>query len=111
MKKNKLHILYSWLLLICFIAGQYVVYTHQHLLAKTTGTEYATHHHHQQPQQQTLKEKCYLCDAMHHQAAVIDQAFYLIPQVATLHFFKASDYGFVSIGLVLAAGRAPPALS
>ncbi|MBB6130002.1 hypothetical protein [Mucilaginibacter lappiensis] len=109
-KKNKLHILYSWLLLICFIAGQYVVYTHQHLLAKTTGTVYATHDHHQQ-QQQSVKEKCYLCDAMHYQAAVIDQAFYLIPQIATLHFFKASDYSFVSIALVLAAGRAPPALS
>ncbi|SDP99596.1 hypothetical protein SAMN05428975_5081 [Mucilaginibacter sp. OK268] len=108
-KKNRLHIIYSWLLLICFIAGQYVVYTHQHLLVKTTGSVYATADH--SHQQQTVKEKCYLCDAMHHQAAVIDQAFCLVPQVATLHFFKASDYSFVSIALVLAAGRAPPVLS
>ena len=110
MKKNKLHIIYSWLLLICFIAGQYMVYTHQHLfikgIAKTANS--AVHDH---QQHQTVKEKCYMCDVMHHQAAVIDSPSYFSPQVIALHFFKAPVYSFVSMGLVLAAGRAPPVLS
>lgn len=107
-KKNKLHIIYSWLLLICFTAGQYVVYTHQHLFIKgITKTSYTANDHHQQ----TVKEKCYLCDAMHHQVAIIDNPFHFDAQIAVPYFFKACNYSFVSIGLILAAGRAPPVLS
>jgi hypothetical protein len=107
-KKIKLHIIYSWLLLICFTAGQYMVYAHQHQFTKgTIKTAYVTN----DPHQQIVKEKCNMCDAMHHQAAIIDNPFHFEPQVATIHFFKASDYNFVSIALVLAAGRAPPAIS
>lgn len=108
MKKNKLHIIYSWLLFICFTAGQYIVYTHQHLFVKSiTKASYTTTDH----QQQIVKEKCYLCDVMHHQAAVVNALSYFDPQVAVMHFYKACDYNFVSISLVLAAGRAPPVLS
>jgi hypothetical protein len=107
-KKNKLHIIYSWLLLVCFIAGQYVVYTHQHLFIKgITKASYSVNDSHQQ----TVKEKCYLCDAMHHQAAIIDNYFHFDAQIAVPHFFKACNYSFISIGLILAAGRAPPVLS
>ncbi|WP_183562471.1 hypothetical protein [Mucilaginibacter sp. SP1R1] len=107
MNKNKLHIIYSRLLLICFIAGQYMVYIHQHQFIKDSiKTSYTSEH-----QQQTVKEKCYMCDAMHHQAAIMDSPFHFGPQIAAIHFFKASDYDFVSMSLVLAAGRAPPLLS
>ncbi|MDN3550973.1 hypothetical protein [Mucilaginibacter aquaedulcis] len=110
MKRSKLYITYSWLLLICFIAGQYMVYSHQHLLAKgVIKTSYISNDHHQP--QQTVKEKCCMCDAMHHQAAIIGDAFHFSPQVAVLHIFKACHYNFVSIGLILAAGRAPPVFS
>ena len=110
MKKNKLHIIYSWLLLICFIAGQYMVYTHQHLFIKgVSKTAVSAVHDHQQ--HQTIKEKCYMCDVMHHQAVVFDTLSYFSPQVVTIHLFKAPVYNFVNIGLVLAAGRAPPAFS
>lgn len=108
MKRKKLNIVYSWLLLICFIAGQYMVYTHQHLFTKVI---VKTSCKSQEHLPQTVKETCYMCDAMHHQAAVIDAPFHFTPQVAVMHFFKPCNYNFVSIGLVLAAGRAPPALS
>lgn len=109
MKKNKLNIIYSWLLLICFIAGQYMVYTHQHQLIKgISKTASVTNNH---PPQQTVKEKCDMCDAMHHNFAVIDNPIYAIPQQAVMRVFKPCDYNFVSISLVLASGRAPPVIS
>ncbi|WP_143014103.1 hypothetical protein [Mucilaginibacter pineti] len=108
MKKNRLNILYSWLLLVCFIAGQSMVYTHQHLLVKgITKTAHVNYGH----QHQTITEKCYMCDAMHHHNAVIDTPLYVVPQTAIGYVFKACHYNFVSISLVLAAGRAPPAIS
>jgi hypothetical protein len=109
-KKNKLNIIYSWLLLICFIAGQYMVYTHQHQaikgITKTAPIIKGTH-----TAQQTVKEKCDMCDAMHHQFAVIDPPLYATPQLAVMHVFKACHYNFVSFSLILAADRAPPVIS
>jgi hypothetical protein len=107
--KKKLHIVYSWLLLIFFIAGQYMVYTHQHLLVK--GVYKTTHINTKDHSQQTVKEKCYMCDAMHHQVAIVNTPFHFSPQVAEVYFFIPVTYNFVNIGLVLAAGRAPPVLS
>ena len=107
-KKNKVNIIYSWLLLICFIAGQYMVYTHQHHLLKGISKSASVSNTHPQ---QTVKEKCDMCDAMHHNFAVIGHALYATPQPVVLHVFKACNYDFVSFSLVLAAGRAPPALS
>jgi hypothetical protein len=106
-KKNKLPVICSWALLICFIAGQYMVYAHQHQFIKGAVKSVYT----SQKQQQIIKERCYLCDAMHHQAAIIDDLFHFAPQVIEIHFYKTCDYDFVSMGLVLAAGRAPPVLS
>jgi hypothetical protein len=87
-----------------------MVYTHQHLYSKPlTKTAYTTGNHHLPLQ--TVKETCNMCDVMHHQAAIINDSFHFSPQVAVLHFFKACHYNFVSIALVLAAGRAPPVVS
>ena len=110
MKKNKLNIIYSWLLLVCFVAGQYMVYSHQHQLVKGISKTASLTNNNQQ-QQTTVKEKCDMCDAMHHTFAVIDTPLYTTPQQAVMHVFKPGNYDFVSISLVLAAGRAPPVIS
>jgi uncharacterized membrane protein len=103
-KKNRLHIVFAWLLLVCFVAGQYMVYSHQHTLIKGI-----TKHSHVAQGQQTVKEKCLLCDAMHHtDALVVSNTLFLIPLVTSAHVFKPGDYDFVSIALILSAGRAPP---
>ncbi|UOE49498.1 hypothetical protein MTO98_00235 [Mucilaginibacter sp. SMC90] len=104
MKKKRLHIVFAWLLLICFVAGQYMVYSHQHALIKGITKHSQTAEGHQ-----TVKEKCLLCDAMHHTDAVtVSNNTFLVPLLTSDHVFKAGDYDFVSIALILSAGRAPP---
>jgi len=107
-QKNKLNKVYSWLLLICFLAGQYIVYTHQH--KAVNGIVKTVILKHQHPQQ-TVQEKCNLCDAMHHTHAVINNALSVTHQLAVPHVYKAHEYGFISFSLVLASGRAPPVVS
>jgi hypothetical protein len=107
-KKNKVNIIYSWLLLICFIAGQYMVYTHQHHSLKGVLKTVSVKSPHSP---QTIKEKCDMCDAMHHNFVLVDNALYPTHQPVAIHLFKACNYDFISYSLVLAAGRAPPALS
>ena len=41
----------------------------------------------------------------------INHQTYFSPVVVCEHVYKAGDYNFVSIALVLAAGRAPPVVS
>lgn len=103
MKKSKYHIVYAWIVLICFAAGQGMVYAHQHL------TSYAIAHQ-QKPDQSktTVTEKCQLCDAMHHTGMVINKTQYFTPAVCADHFYKQGTYDFISISLILSPGRAPP---
>lgn len=106
MKNNKANILYSWMLLFCFIAGQYVVYTHRHkiiagIAAKAKTTANSTSH-------SVVQEKCSFCDAMHHINAVIDCYSYCSLNIVTKHFYKVYNYDFVSTALILSADRAPP---
>ncbi|AYL98212.1 hypothetical protein [Mucilaginibacter celer] len=104
MNKKRLHIVFAWLLLLSFVVGQYAVYSHQHALIKGI-----TKHSHIAADRQTIKEKCLLCDAMHHaDAVVLTNKLFLIPLVPSTHVFKQGDYNFVSLALILAAGRAPP---
>lgn len=109
MKQNKLNIICSWLFLICFIVGQYMVVLHQHHALKQTHSD-SLHNitKHQPATKTTLQEKCYLCDAMHHTAMVLNHFSYYHPVVVTNHIFKVGDYNFKSISLILAAGRGPP---
>jgi hypothetical protein len=106
LKRNKTNIFYSWLLLICFIAGQYTVYTHQHkIIAGNTNKAYRN----ASTQPRTIvQEKCALCDAMHHTNALISHYIYHSPNIVTKHFYRVYNYDFISIALVLSAGRAPP---
>ena len=110
LKKNKFNILCAWALLICFAAGQYVVCMHQHNILKKSLTSFETGKNHPRPVS-TIQEKCYLCDVMHHNAMTIDHQTYFSPAVVCAHVYKTGDYNFISIALVLAAGRAPPVVT
>lgn len=105
MKRRKYHIILSRILLICFIAGQYMVYAHQHNTAGSSGkicvaTKNQT--------QQTLTEKCRLCDVMHHNVMVMGGQTYFAPVAVIGHVYKSCDYNFTSLQLILSGGRAPP---
>lgn len=105
MKTRKNHIFFSWILLVCFVAGQYMVYAHQHNYAATASKVYSkvrgcAH--------QSVTDKCSLCDVMHHSAMLGAGNTYFCPVVVNHHFFRADTYNFTSIQLILAGGRAPP---
>jgi hypothetical protein len=102
LEKNKYHIICSRLLLIVFVVGQLVLYGHQHKfnapISKAQGSS----------QQQTITEKCQLCDAMHHNNMVISHHVYFQPALISNPIYVPDTYDFVSISLILSAGRSPP---
>ncbi|HTK18649.1 MAG TPA: hypothetical protein VL442_04030 [Mucilaginibacter sp.] len=100
MRRAKLHIIYTWIVLFCFAAGQMMVYTHQHWV------KYKTHQTAQN--QTTVSEKCQICDAMHHTSMTLPDNHYFIPTVSSDHVYKQGKYDFISISLILSAGRSPP---
>jgi hypothetical protein len=105
LKTRKYHIFYSWILLLCFAAGQYMVYAHQHPFSGTSGHANRIS---QAIPHQTVKEKCDICDVLLHNAMMASYQVYL-PTVNTAgHLFKNVRYSFTSIQLILAGGRAPP---
>jgi len=108
LKTHKYHIFFSRILLICFIAGQLMVYAHQHPVSAGEGkvSESAKTSPHQ-----ILKEKCYLCDVMHHNAMDITTQMFSSPITVAVHVFKSNEYSFTSIQLILSSGRAPPLLN
>ena len=104
-KKSKQRIFLSWLLLIFFVAGQVIVYSHQHQ-HHTIGSAITKASH--QSSRQTISEKCQLCDAMHfNHMALMPQVCAQAEQVS-YHLFAVECYGFVSLSLILSSGRAPP---
>jgi hypothetical protein len=105
LKGRKYHIICSWILLICFVAGQYMVYAHQHNVVNGTGRFYIVS---KNIPRQTLKEKCALCDVMHHNSMATTAQVYLKPATVAGHVFKSETYNCVSIRLILTGGRAPP---
>lgn len=105
MKNRIYHILFSRILLICFIAGQVMVYAHQHNTAigivKTFGIA-------KDQQGPSFKEKCALCDVMHHHNMLTTLQVYFNPISTGKHVYQSVQYSFTSIGLILSGGRAPP---
>ena len=101
LKRNKKNIICAWALLLFFATGQFMVFAHQHykqgtiISASKSGLP-------------ILKEKCNVCDAMHHTAALLTQHVYFTPIAAVkCHYqYKKSDVKLIQ--LVLASGRAPP---
>jgi hypothetical protein len=105
-KRNKYHIILTWILLSCFAAGQYVVYAHQHagvstgrLVQKTSAP--APKH--------TIAENCRLCDAMQHNSMSVNSPVHFANVTVSGYVYKTFQYNFVSIALILSSGRAPPA--
>lgn len=107
LKNTKINMICAWALLFCFVAGQYMVSVHQHIVLTKSQTSYGNSKKVPNPQH-TVQEKCYYCDAMHHNAMTIKHQTYFSPAVITGHVYKAGDYNFISIALILSAGRAPP---
>lgn len=105
LKKSKLNIAFARILLICFIAGQAMVYAHQHNYVNYTGKIYNTS---KSIPQQTVTEKCSLCDVMLHNAMVASVHVYFAPVAVTGHVYNKFEYSFTSIQLILSCGRAPP---
>jgi hypothetical protein len=94
------------MLLLCFVAGQYVVYTHTH--SAGTGSNKSTYHSPQTQPKQTVTENCQLCDAMHHNSMAISTPAVFAPVVVSSYFYKAITHHFISVALILSAGRSPP---
>jgi hypothetical protein len=102
-KATKRHIIYAWIIMFCFTAGQWAMYAHYHKVSKAVSHILAHSH-----AKTTLSEKCQLCDAMHNTKMVQGDHNFAMPVVAAMHFYKPGNYDFVSIGLILSSGRAPP---
>ena len=105
LKRSNCHIICAWILLICFIAGQYVVFTHQH---KTATKTFRISQVAKTSAKQTVSEKCQLCDAMHHNSMVLNNSVYFNTTAVAEHVFQSIEYSFTSIQLILSSGRAPP---
>jgi len=82
-----------------------MVYAHQHNTGKSVAKVYAATKDQSQP---TVKEKCDLCDVMHHNAMAISAQMYITPVTVIGHVYKSCEYSFTSIQLILSGGRAPP---
>ena len=107
LKKNKANIFYSWLLLVCFIAGQYTVYTHRHKIAANSKTK--TQGLAKVPAHTIVQEKCSLCDAMHFNTMVANEHTAVTHLLVATHYdYKAVTRTFISFSLILSTGRAPP---
>ncbi|MBD1393733.1 hypothetical protein [Mucilaginibacter glaciei] len=106
MKKSTYHIICAWVLLLSFIAGQYMVYAHQHFVNK--GAHTTVCHSPLKSSQPTVSEKCAVCDSMHHvNMELVSPASYCTVDYADF-VFHTFQYNFTSIALILAAGRGPP---
>ncbi|PAW92505.1 hypothetical protein CKK33_02930 [Mucilaginibacter sp. MD40] len=107
MKKHTYHIICAWALLFCFIAGQYMVYAHQHHVNKQSHMEAdAGGKHHSSSQ--VLKEKCEICDSMHHSFMELVKPQFAFYNANAGQAYLLQLYQFESIGLILSSGRAPP---
>jgi hypothetical protein len=104
LRKTKRIIVYSWLLLFFFIAGQSMVFAHQHYKQETNLSLNKFHI-------PVLKENCAVCDVMHHNHMFISQQVYFTPAVVVMFNYQDKKSEVTYIQLILASGRAPPAVS
>jgi hypothetical protein len=106
LKNNKYHIIRSWILLLCFVAGQYMVYAHQHTV--NTAVNKSSYRTRGPQPRETIVENCQLCDAMHHNALAINHLVYFTPVAIADYTYKTFDYVFISIVIIHSGGRSPP---
>ena len=104
MRNRLCHIVYSRIVLICFAIGQITAFSHQHL-SDFKSQNHLTKH---STTGQTVKEKCYVCDAMHHtnMAIFTDAKPALYVTVIDTQYKRQHDYK--GIALILSADRGPP---
>ncbi len=103
LKKNRSYIIGAWLLLVCFVGGQVIVFAHQHKLNKFEFGKSSP------PIQQTVTEKCQLCDALHFNPMMANEHPAVVHLLVASHYdYKAVTCTFVSLSLILSPGRAPP---
>jgi len=95
----------SWILLVCFVAGQFMVLAHQHPDTNGLRGVYARS---KTIPLQTVKEKCYMCDVMHHNTMMIAYQVYLSPVPVIAYSFNVYTYQSSAAKLIPAGGRAPP---
>ncbi|WP_295674950.1 hypothetical protein [uncultured Mucilaginibacter sp.] len=105
MKRDKYHMLRTWILLVCFIAGQLMVFVHQHPDSAGAARIYT---HSKTADHQIVKEKCYMCDVMHHNAMMATYQVFLKPVPFIAHSFNVCEYKISALKLISAGGRAPP---
>ena len=79
-----------------------------HTHAASSRTNKAAYHSPDTQPKQIVTENCQLCDAMHHNAMTVNTPAYFAPMVVSSYYYKAVEHHFISIALVLSAGRSPP---
>ena len=102
LKERKNHIICSWVLLLFFVAGQVVLYSHHH--GEGSGVVKVEH----QISGKSASEKCGLCDAMRFNSMEINQPVFFSHVLAFDFFFVNQPSNFVSASLISTAGRSPP---
>jgi hypothetical protein len=80
-----------------------MVYGHQHNATAAVVKNWSADQH-----KQTFKEKCDLCDVMHHNSMLTAYQVYFSPVKVVAHVYKNFGYSFTNIRLLAAGGRAPP---
>jgi len=107
LNKSKSHIFLSWLLLLFFVAGQGIVYAHQHdSKFNATSVGKSTH---DLSKHENVHEKCTLCDQMHHTPIDVVQPFNFAQILATVEIsFCAAQHHYKGKTLVHADGLSPP---
>lgn len=105
MKRVKNQIRFAWIVLICFVAGQTMVYSHQHY---TNASKISAHALKTPAPVQTVSEKCNICDMMHHTHMVIFDTKAVNPPVTVCETLYSNLHDYKGIALILSAGRSPP---
>ena len=100
LKKGKKNIVYAWLLVVLFSTGQYMVFAHTHFKPSVNLSKAKT-------SKAIFKERCDVCDAMHHTYMLFQQQVYFQPVAVCVHFYQDRTPDFEPIQLILASGRAP----
>jgi len=102
LKERKNHIIYSWVLLLFFVAGQVILYSHHH------GAETAVFKTEHQFSGKSVSEKCGLCDAMRFNSMEINQPVFFDHVLTFNFYFINHTVNFGSVSLISSAGRSPP---
>jgi hypothetical protein len=86
-----------------------MVFAHQHNITKSIHASNCSDCHN--TAKQTFKEKCALCDSMHHTNMELLSNTYYTPFFSINHVFVTYQYDFKSIALILSSDRGPPVIS